>query len=50
MIFENLAKIRNEISLAVSRSGRKPSDVKLVGVSKTKSLDMIRDAFELGLI
>ena len=50
MIFENLTKIRNEIDLAVSRSGRKPSDVNLVGVSKTKSLDMIRDAFELGLI
>ena len=50
MIFENLTKIRNEIDLAVSMSGRKPSDVNLVGVSKTKSLDMIRDAFELGLI
>ena len=49
MIFENLTKIRNEIDLAVSRSGRKPSDVNLVRL-QTKSLDMIRDAFELGLI
>ena len=49
MISDNLTKIRNAVDLVVSSSRRKRSDVNLVGVSKTKSLDMIRDAFELGL-
>ena len=49
MISDNLTKIRNAVDLVVSSSRRKLSDVNLVGVSKTKSLDMIREAFELGL-
>ena len=49
MISDNLNKIRNAVDLVVSSSRRKLSDVNLVGVSKTKSLDMIREVFELGL-
>ncbi len=49
MISDNLTKIRNAVDLVVSSSRRKLSDINLVGVSKTKSLDMIREAFESGL-
>ena len=49
MISEGLTKIRNEIELAITSCDRKLSDISLIGVSKTKPLDMVIDAFELGL-
>ena len=49
MISEGLTKIKNEIELAITSCDRKLSDIILIGVSKTKPLDMVIDAFELGL-
>ena len=49
MISEGLTKIKNEIELAIASCDRKLSDISLIGVSKTKPLDMVIDAFELGL-
>ncbi len=49
MISGGLSKIRNEMKTVISNCGRKLSDINLIGVSKTKPLGMIIDAFELGL-
>jgi pyridoxal phosphate enzyme (YggS family) len=45
----NLAAIRERIRAACARSGRDPGDVKLVGVTKTVSLERIREGIEAGL-
>ncbi len=45
----NLAAIRERISAACARSGRDPSDVKLVGVTKTVPVERIREGIEAGL-
>lgn len=48
MIQENLAKVEKEIRDACDRSGRNPQDVTLISVSKTKPVEMIEEAYELG--
>ena len=49
MISDNLVGIQRRIDSAISKSGRKPDSCTLIGVSKTKPLSQIREAFELGL-
>lgn len=49
MISNNLALIRSEIESALSISGRSSSDVFLIGVTKTKPLEMIKEAFQSNL-
>ena len=48
-IRENLEKVRERISRAAQRAGRKPEDVLLVAVSKTVPVDRIREAIEAGV-
>jgi len=48
-IGENLAVIRSRIADAAERSGRSPSDVKLVAVSKTHSSATVREAIATGV-
>ena len=48
-IKENIARVRERIAAACSRSGRRPADVKLVAISKTVPPERIRQAYEVGL-
>jgi hypothetical protein len=45
----NLEAVRERIENAADRSGRRPSDVTLVGISKGVSAERIREAFDLGV-
>ena len=49
MISDNLIDIQRRIDLALKKSGRKPDSCTLIGVSKTKPLSQIREAFDSGL-
>jgi PLP dependent protein len=46
---DSIARVRERILAAASRAGRKPSEITLVGVSKTHPAEMIRAAYEAGL-
>ena len=48
-IAENLEKIKQNISFACQRSGRKESDVKILAVTKTRTPEEINEAVRLGL-
>lgn len=48
MIRENLAEVRSNIAKACEKVGREPSEVTLLAVSKTKPVDMIREAMAAG--
>jgi PLP dependent protein len=45
----NLAHVRQQIAGAAVRAGRKPEDVRLVGVTKYVDVEMTRVLFEAGL-
>ena len=45
----NLARVRQQIAEAAVRSGRRPEDVRLVGVTKYIDVEMTRALFEAGL-
>jgi PLP dependent protein len=47
-IAENLRRVRDRIADAAINAGRKPEDVTLVAVSKTKPIEAIRDALAAG--
>lgn len=49
MLKENLAFVENEIQAACQRSGRKREDVTLIAVSKTKPVEMLNEAYDLGI-
>lgn len=48
-IYENLASIRDRIVAASVRSGRDPSEIRLVSVSKTHSAEVLREAIQAGI-
>ncbi len=48
MIKENLEEVRNNIRTAAGRAGRDVSDVTLIAVSKTKPVELIKEAYDLG--
>jgi pyridoxal phosphate enzyme (YggS family) len=48
-IAENLARVQSNIDAAARKAGRKPSDVKLVGVTKTIDIERIRTLLSLGV-
>lgn len=47
-IEENLKAIKEEIDKVAREAGRTPGSVKLIAVSKTKPMELIREAFEAG--
>jgi pyridoxal phosphate enzyme (YggS family) len=47
-IADAVSAVRERIARAAERAGRNPSSVKLVAVSKTKSLEAIREAYAAG--
>lgn len=49
MMKERVSDINNKIKLACERVGRDPSEVTLIAVSKTKPVEMIDEAYELGI-
>ena len=48
MISDNLSKIREQIADAAARSGRNPSEIKLLAVSKHIDISKIKEAYEYG--
>ena len=49
MLEENLAKVKENIRIACEKAGRDPSEVKLIAVSKTKPVEMLKEAYDLGV-
>ena len=49
MISDNIISVQRRIDSALKESGRKPDSCTLIGVSKTKPLSQIREAFDSGL-
>ena len=47
-IADNLRRVRERIANAAIAAGRKPDDVTLVAVSKTKPIEAVRAALEAG--
>ncbi len=45
---ENLLRVRERIAQAAEASGRDPSSIKLIAVSKTQPVDAIRALYDLG--
>ena len=45
---EELERVRKRIATAAMASGRDPGEVRLLAVSKTKPLAMIREAYDAG--
>ena len=48
MIRDNLHAVEEKINAACERSSRERSNVKLIAVSKTKPVTMLREAYDLG--
>src|ERR1700719_587115 len=48
-IAENLRRVRERISAAARKSGRRSEEITLVGVSKTQPAEAIRATYEAGL-
>lgn len=49
MLLENLNDVRAKIEAAALRAGRKPSDIELIAVSKTKPASMIEEIYNYGI-
>ena len=49
MVKENVAKIRENIAIAAKKSGRNPSDVTLIGVTKTINTTTINELIQAGV-
>ncbi len=47
---DNLQRIRDRVAAACQRAGREPDSVRLVAVTKTVSVDTIRELVELGQV
>ena len=50
MISQKISKISAVIGEAATSCGRDATEIKLIGVTKTKPIEMIREAFEAGLM
>ena len=48
MIKENLETVRNRIKEHCEKAGRKPEEVTLIAVSKTKPIEALKEAYEAG--
>ncbi|MDE6389152.1 MAG: YggS family pyridoxal phosphate-dependent enzyme [Lachnospiraceae bacterium] len=48
MIQENLNIVKENVCAACNRSGRANEDVTLIAVSKTKPIEMLKEAYDLG--
>lgn len=48
MVKENLISVREKIDKACVRAGRRPEEVTLIAVSKTKPVELLGEAYEAG--
>ncbi len=48
MIRDNMAEVKSNIENACEKAGRKPEEVTLIAVSKTKPVPMLQEAYEAG--
>ena len=48
MLAQNFAEVENNIKQACERAGRKRDEVTLIAVSKTKPVEMLQEAYDLG--
>ena len=48
MLRENFRQVEDNIRRACGRAGRDPGDVTLIAVSKTKPVELLREAYDLG--
>ena len=48
-IHENLTQVQNRVAAAAERAGRDPEAVRIVAVSKTKSVSLILEAIDAGI-
>ncbi|MBV9248157.1 MAG: YggS family pyridoxal phosphate-dependent enzyme, partial [Acetobacteraceae bacterium] len=48
LIAENLRRVREQIASAALSAGRKPEEITLVAVSKTKPIEAVRAALQAG--
>lgn len=49
ILIENISSVYKRISYAAMRAGRNPDDVKLIAVTKTVSVERIKEAVDAGL-
>ena len=49
LLLERISKVYKRIAHAAMRAGRDPGDVKLIAVTKTVSIEQIREAIDAGL-
>ena len=49
MLKENLQEVEQRIAAACKRAGRRREDVTLIAVSKTKPVEMLQEAYDLGI-
>ncbi len=49
MLKENLEEVESKIQAACRRAGRSRDEVTLISVSKTKPVEMLREAYDLGV-
>ena len=49
MLKENLQKVEAKITASCERSGRRREDVTFIAVSKTKPIETLREAYDLGV-
>jgi len=50
MIADNIIKVNENIEKACARSNRNPNDVKLIAVSKTKPIELLKEALDCQII
>lgn len=48
MIRENIQNVEAKMQKACAKSGRKPEEVRLIAVSKTKPIEMLKEAYDYG--
>jgi PLP dependent protein len=48
-VAENLTRVRERIAAACDRAGRDPAEVRLMAVSKTQPVEVLREAYDAGL-
>jgi pyridoxal phosphate enzyme (YggS family) len=49
LILQNVTKLTNRVRLAAQKSQRSPQDISIVAASKTRSAEIIEQAFDAGL-
>ncbi len=49
MLEENLKKVQENIRITCEKAGRDPSEVTLIAVSKTKPVETLKEAYDLGV-